>query len=63
MKNTFVRAFVLSLTFAGLTAQTLTAKVSSPATAPSKVLPIASSWTGYPIPLCAPSDPTYCGMR
>ena len=59
MKTTFVRAFVLTLTFAGLTAPSLTAKTASP----SKALSTASSWSGYPSPLCLPSSGQVCGMQ
>ena len=60
MKSTFVRAVVLTLTVAGLAAPSMT---SAKTTAPTKALSTASSWSGYPTPLCAPSSGNYCGMQ
>jgi len=59
MKTTFVRAVVLTLTFAGLTAPSVTAKT----TASTKVLSTTTSWSGYPMPLCLPGSGNYCGMQ
>lgn len=59
MKNTFVRAFVLTLTFAGLTAPSLTAKTASPA----KSVTPKTSFVGMPTPMCLPSSGNYCGMQ
>jgi len=59
MKTTFVRAVVLTLTFAGLTVPTLTAKT----VAPTKSVSTTTSWCGYPTPLCAPNSGNYCGMQ
>jgi len=60
MKTTFVRAIVLTLTFAGLTAPSLTAKT----TAPTKAVATSSSFSGYPTPMCPPDGSQgYCGMQ
>ncbi|HEY4009018.1 MAG TPA: hypothetical protein VGM11_02625 [Acidobacteriaceae bacterium] len=57
MKTTFVRAVVLTLTFAGLTAPSITAKT----VAPSKT--VVSSFSPYPLPMCLPSSGDVCGMH
>ncbi len=59
MKTTFVRAAVLILTFASLTAPSLTAKT----TTPSKAIATSSNFSGYPSPLCLPGTGNYCGMQ
>ena len=59
MKTTFVRAIVLTLTFAGLAAPSMTAKTTTAA----KTLSTSSSFSGYPTPLCAPNSGNYCGMQ
>ena len=58
MKTTFVRAIVMSLTFAGLVAPSMT---SAKTTAPAKA--VTSSFTGQPVPLCMPNSGDYCGMQ
>jgi Na+/H+ antiporter NhaC len=58
MKNTFVRAIVLTLTVAGLAAPSMT---SAKTAAPAKT--VTSSFTGYPVPLCMPSSGNVCGMQ
>jgi Na+/H+ antiporter NhaC len=58
MKNTFVRAIVLTLTVAGLAAPSMT---SAKTVAPAKT--VTSSFTGYPVPLCMPSSGNVCGMQ
>jgi hypothetical protein len=58
MKTTFVRTVVLTLTFAGLTAPSLT---SAKTVAPTKA--ISSNFTPYPVPLCLPSSGDVCGMQ
>jgi hypothetical protein len=58
MKTTFVRAIVLTLTFAGLAAPSMT---SAKTVAPAKT--VTSSFTGYPVPLCLPSSGNVCGMQ
>jgi hypothetical protein len=58
MKTTFVRAIVMSLTFAGLVAPSMT---SGKTLAPAKT--VTSSFTGQPIPLCLPGSGDYCGMQ
>jgi hypothetical protein len=57
MKSTFVRAIVLTLTVAGLAAPSMT---SAKTVAPAKT---ASSFSGYPSPLCLPGSGNYCGMQ
>jgi hypothetical protein len=59
MKTTFVRAAVLTLTFVGLTAPSLTAKTVSPV----KSVSVVTSFVGYPTPMCLPSSGNYCGMQ
>ena len=58
MKTTFVRAIVMSLTFAGLVAPTMT---SAKTVAPVKT--VSTSFSGYPSPLCPPSSGQYCGLQ
>ena len=58
MKTTFVRAIVLSLTFAGLVAPSMT---SAKTVAPAKTA--TSSFSGYPSPLCMPGSGNYCGLQ
>jgi hypothetical protein len=57
MKSTFVRAIVLTLTVAGLAAPSMT---SAKTVAPAKT---ASSFSGYPSPLCLPGSGNYCGLQ
>jgi hypothetical protein len=57
MKNTLVRAFVLSLAVAGFGA----ASVSSKALTSANVR-MDTPRSSPPAPLCLPSDPTHCGM-
>lgn len=59
MKTTLVRAVVLTLTFAGLTAPSLTGKTVSTA----KSVTPATSFVGMPTPMCLPSSGNYCGMQ
>ena len=58
MKTTFVRAIVMSLTFAGLVAPSMT---SAKTAAPAKT--VMSSFTGQPVPLCMPGSGDYCGLQ
>jgi hypothetical protein len=58
MKTTAIRLFVLSLAVAGFGASTITAHARSVAKA--SVAPV--SVVGGSMPLCAPSDPSHCGM-
>lgn len=60
MKTTFVRTVVLTLTFAGLTAPSLT---SAKTVAPIKAISVSSNFTGMPVPLCLPSSGNVCGME
>jgi Na+/H+ antiporter NhaC len=58
MKTTLIRAAVMTLTVAGLMAPSMTpAKTVAPAKS------VASSFTGYPVPLCLPSSGNVCGME
>jgi hypothetical protein len=59
MKSTFVRAIVLTLSVAGLAAPSMT---SAKTTASAKIS-TASSFSGYPVPLCMPGSGNYCGMQ
>jgi hypothetical protein len=63
MKTTFVRTIVMSLTFAGFAAPSLITKTPAKTVSHVNVLATASSFSGYPLPLCAPSDPSHCGME
>lgn len=63
MKTTFIRTIVMSLTFAGFAAPSLITKAPAKTVSPAKVLATGSNFSGYPLPLCAPSDPSYCGMN
>jgi hypothetical protein len=62
MKTTFVRTVVMALAFAGFVAPSLVTNAPAKTVSPAKVLASASSFTGYPVPLCVPSDPSHCGM-
>lgn len=62
MKTTFVRTVVMSLFFAGFAAPSLLNQAPAKTVSSAKVLATASSFAGIPAPLCAPSDPTHCGM-
>lgn len=53
MKNTIVRAFVLTLVSSGLAASASTAHQLSKT---------ASFGTGTPVPMCGPTNPGPCGM-
>ena len=58
METTLVRAFVLMLAVTGFGASAVTAghaKASGPKA--------QAQTTGGPMALCAPNDPTYCGMH
>lgn len=61
MKTTAIRAIVMSLTLAGFAATALPTK--APAKTTASVLSSASNFSGFPAPLCAPSDPSHCGMQ
>ncbi|HEX4155670.1 MAG TPA: hypothetical protein VHY48_08665 [Acidobacteriaceae bacterium] len=63
MKTTFVRTVVMSLTFAGFAAPSLIHQAPAKTVSSAKVLATASSFSGYPPALCAPSDPSHCGME
>lgn len=60
MKTTFVRTVVMTLTFAGLVAPSMT---SAKTVAPAPAKTVMSSFTGQPVPLCLPSSGDYCGMQ
>jgi hypothetical protein len=57
MKNNLVRAFVITLTLAGFSATTVSAHVAS------NKAKIASTSKEMPMPVCAPSDPSACGLQ
>jgi len=56
MKNNIVRAFVMTLAIAGFGATTVSAHVASKAK-------ISTTNKEMSIPVCAPSDPSYCGLH
>lgn len=58
MKNTMIRAAVMTLAVAGLMAPSMT---SAKTTAPAKA--VTSSFTGQPVPLCMPGSGDYCGLQ
>ncbi len=61
MASTFIRAFALMLALTGFSATTYTGsspKGSGGASAQDDGGPTTSS----PIPMCAPNDPTHCGL-
>jgi hypothetical protein len=53
----------MSLTFAGFAAPSLIHQAPAKTVSSAKVLATASSFSGYPPALCAPSDPSHCGME
>jgi hypothetical protein len=57
MKNNFVRAFVVVLALAGFSATTVSAHSAA------KAKQLSSTTQDTPIPTCAPSDPTACGLH
>lgn len=57
MKNLVIRAFVLTLALSGVAA-TSVSKASTPAKAKLAMM----TEPGSPAPVCAPSDPSHCGM-
>lgn len=57
MKTFAVRAFVLTLALAGVAATTV-----SKASTPGKAKLAMMTEPGSPAPVCAPSDPSHCGM-
>jgi len=56
MKNNIVRLFVLTLAVAGFGATTVSAHTASKAK-------ISATTQDMPMPLCAPSDPSLCGIH
>jgi hypothetical protein len=58
MKNTIVRAFVLTLVSAGLAATT----VAHAKTANSTKIISSSSFSSLPVAVCPPNDPNCCGL-
>jgi hypothetical protein len=57
VKNNLVRAFVVVLALAGFSATTVSAHSAA------KAKQLSSTTQDQPIPTCAPSDPTYCGLH
>lgn len=64
MKNTFVRAAVMTLAFAGFAASSFATRTHAKTLTNAKIS-TASSFLGsnLPVPMCAPSDPTHCGLH
>jgi hypothetical protein len=58
MKNTFVRLFVLSLAVAGFGSASISAHARTVKAASVAPVSIIGSQT-----LCAPSDPSHCGLQ
>jgi hypothetical protein len=58
MKTNLIRLFVLTLTIAGFSAATVSAHART--TTKASVAPL--SVVGGSSPLCAPSDPSHCGL-
>jgi len=56
MKNNIVRLFVLTLAVAGFGATTVSAHTASKAK-------ISATTQDMPSPICAPSDPSLCGIH
>jgi len=56
MKNNIVRLFVLTLAVAGFGATTVSAHSASKAQ-------ISATTQDLPMPMCAPSDPSLCGIH
>jgi hypothetical protein len=54
MKNNLVRAFVVLVALSGFGASTIAAKAAMKHNVTTNLIPM---------PCCAPSDPTYCGMK
>jgi hypothetical protein len=60
MKSLLIRVFVLSLAVVGFTASSISSQATTTASAKAShgtVLGVVGS-----VPLCAPSDPTHCGL-
>jgi len=57
MQNTLVRALVLSLAVVGFGATTVSAHSAA------KAKQVSSTTQDMPKPICAPSDPTLCGLH
>jgi len=55
MKNNLIRAFVVTLALAGFGATTVSAHTAAKAK--------LSATTNESTPLCAPSDPSLCGLH
>jgi hypothetical protein len=60
MKNLLLRALVLSLAVVGFTASSISSQATT--TASSKISRTPVLGTAGSVPLCAPSDPTHCGL-
>jgi hypothetical protein len=56
MKNNLVRAFVITLALAGFSATTVSAHTAAKAK-------LSATTKEAPMPVCAPSDPTLCGLQ
>lgn len=63
MKNSLIRGFVVALAIVGFTASSVAASHATPRTSTPRTSRIGSApQTSGSTPLCAPSDPTHCGM-
>jgi hypothetical protein len=60
MKTAMIRTFVAALVLVGIGSTSAMSSTKKAANAPVNVK--LSSVIGTPAPLCAPSDPTHCGM-
>ena len=61
MEFTLMRAFVLMISLTGFGATTVAPKTSAPVK--SNAMMSSGSGVTAPTALCAPSDPSYCGMH
>jgi hypothetical protein len=57
MKSNFIRLFVVTLALAGFGATTVSAHTAS------KAHQLSTTTNDAPMPLCAPSDPSNCGIH
>ena len=57
MASTFIRAFALMLALTGFSATTYSGNAGG-----AQTMDDGGPVTSSPIPVCAPSDPSHCGM-
>ena len=60
MASTFIRAFAIMLALTGFSATNYNGGSSS---GNSGSVSTMDDGSGSPVPVCLPSDPTYCGLR